>query len=70
MLAGVAEITNPQYQGAIFVQDDDGNLVITSSTGIMVRLLCGKKAAERLQDLADKAEEKNKMLADEDRYDN
>lgn len=58
MNAGNVEITHPEWQGCIFVRDQDGDLVITDQIGGMVRLICSVRAAEKLQDLDDAREAK------------
>lgn len=58
MAANNVEITHPDWPGCVFVQDWDGDLVISDSSSIIVRLICGKKAAEKLQALVDACENK------------
>lgn len=56
MRAGNAEITHPQWLDCILMQDQDGNLIIEDWDGIVARLICGVRAAEKLQSLAEARE--------------
>jgi len=56
MAAGNAEITHPS--GYVLVQDQDGDLVITNFDGIVACLICGPRAAHKLQVLLDAREAK------------
>lgn len=58
MSTGNVAITHPNFPDCIFMQDQDGDLVIDSYEGVVVCIMCGKKAAEKLQSLKDDAETK------------
>ena len=58
MQAGTYEVTTPLLPGAILVMSDDGDMVIRDYDGIVVSLECSGKAASKLDQLTDLANDK------------